>query len=179
MILALALSPLGGIGRRVAGGYANQFAEARGWIKPGARVMGDVPARAIWGATLALAALAGGAVWWQAAAVVPAVVAGCSVPMWAIDPISPGYRSPIWLRCLGNEAHGLLSMALVTIGAWWFGYYWPAALIGSLAMLPAYVVGWAVARPSFPVGFRLGSEVGEFLWGCALFAGLFLTVHGA
>ena len=166
---------LGAFGRRVAGGVLNQ------WFAPAGRVMGDLPARAIWGLSLGIAAIAGGATVWQALAVVPLVVAGCAVPMWAIDPLGDGYSSPRWLRCAGLAAHGLLSMLLVTAGAWWCGDGWWCLLAGSVAILPLYIAGWVIApvqRSAFPAGLRLGSEIGEALWGCAMGVAVVLAVHG-
>lgn len=104
-----------GIGRRVAGGVLNQWAAALGLIGAGGRVMGDLPARAIYGAAVAVAALAAGGAW-ACAGAMPLVIIGCAVPMWAIDPLGDGYSTPVWLRCLGNGAHGVLSMLPVTAG---------------------------------------------------------------
>ena len=177
MIHYLAILPvmlIGALGRRVAGGVLNQ------WFSPsGGRVMGDVPARALWGLALAIAAILGGMIAWHALVLIVAVTLGCAVPMWAIDPISKQadgnpYPSPVWLRCLGLEAHGFLSMLAVTVAAWWAGYLWPFFLAGSLTILPAYVIGWMVSKPWFPPGLRLGSEFGEALWGALMALSVFL-----
>ncbi len=176
LVVAVLAAVLCGLGRRIAGGVLNQWFAA-----PGGRVMGDLPARGIWGLSLGVAAFAAGATLGRACVILPLVVAGCAVPMWAIDPLGEGYSSPRWLRCLGLAAHGLLSMLLVTAGAWWCGYGWPWILGASMAILPLYVAGWMIApaqRPTFPPGFRLGSEIGELLWGCAMGAAVVLAVRG-
>lgn len=158
-----AAAVLCGLGRRVAGGVLNQ------WFAPKSRVMGDLPARCIWGGTLALAAGCSGALVWQAFAIVPLVVIGCAVPMWAIDPLATGYRTPRWLRCVGLLAHGVLSMLLLTLAAWWCGYQWGWLLAASAAILPLYAFGWVIApRLSLPIGARAGSEIGEWLFGLTM-----------
>lgn len=197
---------LSGLGRRIAGGVLNQ------WFRPnGGRVFGDVPARMIYGATLALAAVVSGArlpdalrLWWPvglthwapvtlhippaasvptlAAAIIVLTAAGCSVPMWAIDPwrqTAPP-EAPRWLRCIGLTAHGFLSILPLTAGAWLIGYGWYWLLLASLSIVPLYCVGfviWGAGRDmKMPLGLRLPSELGEALWGMAVGLSILLAV---
>lgn len=174
LLLPLA-AVFGALGRRIAGGVLNQ------WFRPpGQRVFGDLPARAIYGAALGAAAFGAGAPAWWVAVIAAAIVAGCAVPVWAID-LGPGHpgTSPLWLRIIGSTAHGLLSIAPATVLAAMAGAHWLWLLGGSLSIAPLYWLGSILARPFFPNGLRAGSEDGEALWGAVLAVTFILTVHGA
>lgn len=175
MIALLPLAMLlGALGRRIAGGAANQWTN-----HPDSRpLMGDLPARLIFGATIAAGALVGGAVWWHAMLLIPAVWIGTTVSNFESISQGRGGGSP-WSQALGETAHGLAGVALPMLGAAWFGYAWAAFLIAGLLIAPAYWLGWTVCglkpRMSFPVGFRVGSEWGEALWGACFGGGAFLA----
>lgn len=174
---------LGGLGRRVAGGVMGQWFN---WDT------GALISRNFYGLTLALAALAGGVVWWQAAIIVPCTYIGCTVPnkftfpdSWGIAPIGgiglgrqPGGN--FWRDAAGLLVHGLAGTGLAAIGAWWLGFIlWPLLVASGASIVGAYLIGWAVTgqlgRYDFPLGFRDGAEVGEFLWGGTVAAAFFVT----
>ena len=179
----LALLPLavllGAAGRRIAGGVLNQIALGFGWIGPTGRVFGDYPARAIYGVLVVLGGIGAGAPIAFCTLSALGIFLGCAVPMWAIDPLARGYRTPVWLRFLGLTAHGLLSIALVTSATAAAGLGWPWLLGGSLSIGAFYSLGVPLARLPVPAGLRLPSEIGEALWGAAIAVCFVLSIHGA
>lgn len=167
---------LGGLGRRVAGGGANQV------FRPnGGRVMGDTPARLIFGCTIAAAALMAGAVWWHCLLLVPAVWVGTTIGNFESLAMGHGkysYAHDFW----GLTLHGIAGTAWAWVGAAALGY---AAsnfmLIGGLMIAPAYTLGWwLIPSPAgdsrYPVGLRGGQELGELFYGSLFALGAFLTV---
>lgn len=166
MIALLPLAALlGAFGRRIAGGILNQWTGH----PDSAPLMGDIPARLIFGSCIAAGAAMGGAIWWHALALIPAVWAGTTVGNFGSISQGRGGGSP-WSQALGELAHGLAGVALPALGAWWLGYpHWWVLPIGGALIAPSYWLGWTVSglygRPDFPVGLRGGSEIGEALWG--------------
>lgn len=163
---------LGAVGRRGAGGAYNQ------WFSTGdtARVMGDTPARILYGVTIALAALLGGAPWWQAAGLVPLVWVGTTTGNF--HSMGMGRAQTSYLHdCFGMSAHAALSAALPTAWAYAFAWWWMLGL--TMLAAPLYSLGWMISgregRPSFPIGLRGGSEIGEALWGASCALGAFMT----
>jgi len=173
---------LGALGRRAAGGALNQ------WFSDGTaehRVMGDTPARLIFAATVALSACLGGAPAWQALALVPAVWVGTVTGNFASLAMGRGQYSYLH-DCVGMSAHAALSAVLPTLVAFGAVFLTPPEhdqwgwMLG-LTMLaaPLYTLGWIISgqhgRPSFPLGLRGGSELGEAFWGASCALGAFLT----
>jgi hypothetical protein len=186
----------GAVGRRIAGGVLNQWFVGISF-SPGViltllggnseRVMGDTPARLIYGASMALAALLGGAVWWLALAMVPAFWIGSttgnfnSIAMGRNHPPEPDF-----LGCfLGMSAHAALTaltpvLIVVGVDLWThLAYAW--VWIAGLTMLaaPLYALAWNISglrgQKLFPNGFQQGSDLGEGLWGAATALGVYLA----
>jgi hypothetical protein len=140
----IASMTLGAIGRRIAGGLLNQLA---GDVDGVSRVMGDTPARAIYAAVLGLCALMGGAAWWIALAMIPAVWVGTTTGNFesmAMGRAQTTFRHDF----LGMSAHGALAGVLPVGVAVWGGCGWSAVWIGAtcLACAPLYALGWFAAE---------------------------------
>lgn len=164
---------LGAFGRRAAGGVLNQWTG-----RPDSRPLtGDTPTRILYGVTIGLAALLGGALWWHALLTVPAVWVGTTTGNAGSMAMGRA-QTPFWRDFLGMSGHAALSAILPTalafgVGAngWW--------TLLTLAAAPLYDIGWALAgktgNPRFPLGLRGGSEIGEALWGAAVALGAYLA----
>lgn len=165
---------LGGLGRRIAGGVLNQ------WFKPsGGRVMGDTPARLIYGGFVGMAAAMGGAPYWAALAMMPCVWVGTTTGNWSS--MAMGRAKTTFLHdFFGMSAHAFLS-ALLPVGLAAYSVHWHAAVAALFIMLaaPLYALGWMISGKTgaawLPTGFKGGSELGEFFWGAATGAGVFLA----
>lgn len=187
ILLSLIAFLLGAVGRRIAGGVLNQWAHKTDGVS---RVMGDTPARLIYGAALGLAALMGGAVWWVALVMVPAVWVGTTTGNFNGMAMGRAEFS-YWHDFAGMTVHGALAAGFpvaltVYAGAVW-GSIWIAATC--LACAPLYTVAWATAehlgtqavpasgvpRRHLLLGFNGGSELGEAFWGGACGIGTFLA----
>lgn len=166
---------LGGFGRRAAGGYLNQLAG-----RPDSRPLtGDTPTRILYGVLIAICALMGGALWWQALLMIVAVWVGTTTGnRGAMDMGRAG--GGFWRDFLAMSRHGLDSAILPTAVAAW-GWHWQAAWLFGMTMLaaPCYALGWCVGgrigNPRFPIGLRGGSELGEALWGACVGIGALLA----
>lgn len=166
---------LGGFARRACGGYLNQifgYSDSR-------PLMGDGPTRWGYGLCIALCALMGGAAWWQALAMVPAVWVGTTTGNRGS--MDMGRNEDTFAHdWFGMSRHGLDSAILPTAVAFW-GWHWQAAWLFGFTMLaaPAYWLGWAIGgktgNPRFPVGLRGGSELGELAWGSCVGVGAMLA----
>jgi hypothetical protein len=168
MLLALCASALlGGLGRRVAGGGFQQWTGID---------VGDYPARAFFGLTLAVSAAVGGTYNWGVPLLVLSTFLGCSIPMamsimgvrWG--GMALGRDGGSWRRsAIGLTGHGVLSMAITAVPLCYFGGHWAQLLIAGVLIVPAYEIGWdAIGTKSnthLPPGFQGGSEIGEVLWG--------------
>ena len=179
----------GALGRRIAGGVLNT------WFAPTGRVMGDTPARLIYGALVALAGFVGGASLYMSLAMIVAVWIGTTTGNFDSMAMGRGPTSALhdWL---GMTAHAFLStlapvllvisptLLLIFHGAtpslllngvaWWYvaGFTVIAA--------PLYDIGWIItgksgSTMSLPLGFNLAPEIGEGLWGASCAVGTFLT----
>lgn len=178
---------LGALGRRIAGGLLNQWAGDTDGVS---RVMGDTPARLIYGAALGLAALAGSAAWPVALAMVPAVWVGTTTGNFngmAMGRAEFSYWHDFW----GMTAHGALSailpVGLAVLAGAAAGSIWIA--VDCLLCAPLYAAAWnvaedmgtqavpasSIARRSLLRGFNGGSELGEAFWGAACALGTFLA----
>lgn len=197
----------GALGRRIAGGVLNTWAgyDTLNRTTPGYnfRVMGDTPARLIYGALVGLAALMGGAVWWMALAMVPAVWVGTTTGNGGGRDAGFGATS-FWHDFWGMSEHALLSAlapCLLVVGfVWWRAGAYSLAVFNAddwifcLTMLaaPLYWLGWRIAialgGQEMPpnnlggtgngrlfAGLQGGSEWGEALWGGAVAVGTFLA----
>ncbi len=141
--------------------------------------MGDTEARLIYSVTIALSGLLGGAIWWQAMLMIPAVFVGTTTGNF--DSMSMGRGQYSYAHDLfGMSLHAILSviLPLLVVGGTvllpipeyhnvlWLSLY--------LLASPLYTVGWMIAgkqgKVIFPIGLRGGSELGEAFWGavCAL-----------
>ena len=168
---------LGGLGRRIAGGVLNQ------WFTPiGGRVMGDTPARLLYGAMVALPLCPAftHAPWWVPLATIPSVWVGTTTGNWRS--MAMGHASTSLMHdLLGMSAHAALSAILpVAIAAYVVHWYALIALVFIMMAAPLYWLGWEISpsptgNPKLPLGFRGGSELGEFFWGAATGLGLFLA----
>lgn len=183
LIILSAIS--GGIGRRIAGGVLNEWAGLAGGIN--ARVMGDTPARLIYGASLAMAAFVGGAGWWLALATVLTVWVGTTTGNFGSISMgrAPGHSIVAdWFGMMAHAALSAVTPALTFGVAAYFGHA-PAlawltfAWICTLSASPAYDFGWRLSglatNSRFPLGFRNGWTIGEFIWGGACGVGMFLA----
>lgn len=188
-LLAIPVFVLGALGRRIAGGVLNE------WFRPiGPRVMGDTPARLIFGASIGLSALLGGAPWYLALALVPVTWVGTTTGNF--DSLSMGRGAySISHDILGMLAHGALTALTPTVllasldyfahipSEWWW-------ITLSCVQAPCfYLIGWTVTeklgsqgvppsapalhRTALPVGFRGGVELAEALWGGAMALGAY------
>lgn len=175
---------LGAFGRRAAGGALNQ------WIPLGTktRVTGDTEVRLLYGATIAAAALLGGAIWWQAALLVPAVWVGTTTGNFNSMAMGHGQYSYAH-DFFGMSAHAALSAILPTVVAFavvfltppeYYDWWWMAGFC--MLASPLYTIGWIISgkvgKTSFPAGLQGGSELGEAFWGGACALGAFLTYAG-
>lgn len=156
---------IGALGRRIAGGAFQQWT---GWD------IGDHLVRLFFGATVAASAAMGGAGWWSLLLVL-AVWIGCTIPMGGIGlGRQPGGS---WLHdAAGLTMHGVATGVLCALAL----TEWPphvvasAMIVAGVFIVPAYEIGWRMARPTFPLGFRQGSEIGEALWGGTIAVGAYL-----
>lgn len=167
---------LGAFGRRAAGGALNQ------WFRPnGPRVMGDTPARLIFGVTVALPAFLCGAIWWQALLLIPAVWVGTTTGNFGSIALGRS-GNPWWRDVAGLTLHGVLSALPPALLAIVFGYPWGFMLLSGFLIAPLYELGWIISGKSgnvkLPVGLKGGAELGEAFWGaaCAICAALTFLV---
>lgn len=200
LIIPIAFA-LGALGRRIAGGVLNTWAgyDALNRTHPGYnfRVMGDTPARLIYGAMVGLAALMGGAAWWLAMAMVPAVWVGTTTGNGGGRDAGFGATS-FWHDFWGMSQHAFLSAGVPTIlviaAMWSPAGSLAGAFVFAFTMLaaPLYWLGWRIAialgGQEIPpnnlggvgsgrlfAGLQGGSEWGEALWGGAVALGTFLA----
>ena len=178
--LAAASFFLGGVGRRICGGGLNQWVY---WSQTtDKRVFGDTPTRILWAVCLAVCALLGSAVWWHsllfAALLVPAEWVGTTTGLFNSLAMGRGDRSFIH-DFLGMSLHGVLSVILPGLAAWWLGYGWWWIVISGLVISPCYVAGWSITgrhpNVKFPPGLQMGSDVAEVIWGGVMGLGVFLA----
>lgn len=185
---------LGALGRRIAGGVLNTWA---GYDGTANRVMGDTPARLIYGALVALAALLGGAVWWLALLMIPAVWVGTTTGNDDSRDMGFGITS-FWHDFWGMTEHATLSLTPAIV----VGIYNVAHMTrlfadnyiigGTLLAAPLYWLGWVIAialggqiippdnsgsvgNGRLFAGLQGGSEWGEALWGASCALGTFLA----
>lgn len=179
---------LGGLGRRIAGGVLNQWAGLSG--EGDARVMGDHPARLIFGATVAFSAFLGGCPWKLALILIPCVWVGTTTGNFESMAMGRGSHSK-YHDWLGMTAHAVLSAILPALAVFLIYPALPWWWIGLLPLLaaPGYELGWFISEltgnsPSLrqniyynhiPNGFKGGTELGEFFFGGACALGAFLT----
>lgn len=200
LLIPVALA-LGALGRRIAGGVLNTWAgyDTLNRTHPGFnfRVMGDTPARLIYGVTVGLAALMGGAVWWLALAMVPAVWVGTTTGNGGGRDMGFGATS-FWHDFAGMSLHAFesaIAPVLLVVLAMWSPAGSPVSfIILAFTMLaaPLYWLGWRIAialgGQEMPPnnlggvgngrlfdGLQGGSEWGEALWGGAVALGTYLA----
>lgn len=190
---------VGALGRRIAGGVLNQWFVGI-LFQPGAfltllggdagRVMGDTPARLIYGASMAVAALLAGAGLTVAALMIPAYFIGSTTGNF--NSTGMGRSSTGFVECfLGMSVHAALTavvpyLTLVALtmrlhGVSWLAFEQGGWLVG-LCMLaaPLYDLAWCITglngKARFPNGFQQGPDLGEAFWGAATALGVFLTL---
>lgn len=185
--LAVVAFLLGGLGRRIAGGALNQWAGLPGGVD--GRVMGDTPARFIYAGLIAVCAvpglLLGHGTWFAVPAIVFAVWVGSTTGNFESIAMGRGSHS-FWHDWVGMTAHGAICAILVEAALYglhmvglslpeWrslvgFGFYYAA---------PAYWLAWCITGRSenkrLPVGLRMGSDLGELIWGGLCGAGVFFA----
>ena len=179
--LAFLVITLCGIGRRVAGGAFEQWTGIN---------LGDLPTRLFFGACVALTAFTAGhlshplvinlhvlnpswtdivfPLWAKIVALILGVWVGTTIPNFSSIDFGKA-ENTVLHDFLGLIIHGLGGVALPAFIAAQMGYFWQPLILAGLFISPAYWVGWALAGKHglnwLPVGFRGGSELGEFLWG--------------
>ena len=153
---------LGAVGRRVCGGAFQQWT---------GKDIGDTPVRLFFGVCLGAAALIAGVHWYYCLALIPVTWVGTVTGNFNSMAMGRGGMSYAH-DFFGLSLHGLLSGILPAAGAYFAGYGYVAIAIAALSISPLYTLGWAMTgiqgKPSWPLGFRSGTEWGELLWGGAM-----------
>jgi hypothetical protein len=175
IVISLTAFVLCGFGRRIAGGC---FQDLTGLD------IGDLPVRLFFGLTVALAALMAGVTFWWAVALIPITWVGTTTGNF--DGTSMGRDTrPYWRDFAGMTLHGVLSIILPTVWAWYFGFaLWPIILSGFLIgpcyeagyRLFPFVPGHAYSRPTWIKGFAAATEWGEIFWGGFIGLGTVLAI---
>ncbi len=166
---------LGAIGRRIAGGGLNQWVGDTGGVN--SRVMGDTPARLIFGLLCAVCGLLGGMPWMMVPLIVIAVWVGTTTGNTGIA-MGRGNKTTFsqdWWAC---AIHGMECDAAVSaVTGYWFWDHparWVLVGLGWLTCPVWYEMAWDITGLKgvswLPVGFRTGSDLAEAIWGavCAL-----------
>lgn len=175
-MLTTALLPLAvalpAIGRRIAGGGLNEV------FRPaGPRVMGDTPARLIFGLTCAAAAWLVGVALIPALCLIVAIWLGSTVGNFGAIALGRGGTS--WLDDAPLLAlHGLAGVALAAIDVGLAGLAWWWVIVSGVMIVPAYEIGWRLAGAHDADALRgldSGPDVGELLWGATIGLGLWLA----
>lgn len=182
--LALLVFLFGALGRRIAGGGLNQWAGLPGGVD--GRVMGDTPARFIYAGLIAACALPGVVMGTASWLVLPTL----TIAVWVgsttgnFDSIGMGRGGHSFRRdFLFMSLHGTICAVIVLLalaGMRWYAslpswWYWAGA--GFYYAGPAYELGWIITgrtgNPRLPVGLRMGSDLGEAIWGGLCGVGVF------
>jgi hypothetical protein len=143
------------------------------------RVMGDTPARLIYGIAVALSFLAGGAPLLVVLLAVPAVWVGTTTGNF--NSLSMGRAHYSFLHDYwGMSAHAALSAIAPALLVWWFGGDW--LVLAALIMLAPeiYILGWLITgkvgyKDAFPVGLKGSCELAEAGWGAVTALGAYLA----
>lgn len=194
-LLCLPLAACGGLARRCAGGLLNQW-----FGRAGQPIMGDLPTRLLFAASLAAAWVAGGAPAWSFLVMLPCCYVGTAMGNHGGIGMGRGDDRAFWADAGRMTWHGFDSMGFPILAAWLLHYdwhwerWWPVGTLGShhyawwwimvtclIAAVP-YEVGYMLAGRTgnckFPPGFQGGAEIGEFLWGGIMAVGMYLAARG-
>lgn len=163
---------LGALGRRIAGGGFQDLTRLD---------IGDLPVRIFYGATVALAALIGGAVWWVALLMIPAVWVGTTTGNF--ESMCMGHGKYTFRHdFLGMTEHGALSAVLPAVVVCLAGFVWGAIavfLVITFTASPSYMFGWWIEGrwPFHTYGDFLSppTPMAECIWGGLTALAVFLA----